>query len=282
MVVVRAVREVHAHDVEASTAELRQLGNLLRLRSDRADDARFTQRSGLRVDVKLRVVLHRARRILRIGLQATLRAQSLADGRLLFLGRLGVKEREERRRCHVRLLGLAIEGDHLSHLDDAEVGQGRDAGGPRVCQRNVVALLDETSLLRNLHAVHEARRDVLAATLRLFVGIVVGDAAAVKVARCADVGIAADDEDGAARLVLGDESRRGASRRQRDDQGRLVVGRRVDARVGNRLVDVHRDLAGHVNVGSELLVIERRLGLLAHRVHHAHRLARVRALGRLT
>mmetsp|Transcript_40294 Transcript_40294/g.134368 ORF Transcript_40294/g.134368 Transcript_40294/m.134368 type:complete len:419 (-) Transcript_40294:165-1421(-) len=68
VVLVRAVRKVHPHDVHAGAAQHRELLDGLGLRADGADDARRAQPRRLRVDVKLPVVIQLADGSLRLAL----------------------------------------------------------------------------------------------------------------------------------------------------------------------------------------------------------------------
>jgi len=66
VVLVRAVREVHAHDVHARLAQFGEHLDRLGLGADGADDARCAPVVGLRVDVELPVAVQLAARVLRI------------------------------------------------------------------------------------------------------------------------------------------------------------------------------------------------------------------------
>mmetsp|Transcript_17814 Transcript_17814/g.58960 ORF Transcript_17814/g.58960 Transcript_17814/m.58960 type:complete len:668 (+) Transcript_17814:184-2187(+) len=164
------------------------------------------------------------------------------------------------------------------HHDDAERGE---RAGPRlraVGEEHCVSRLDEPHRARQLEAIGKAA--VLVALLAR-VRVVEGDAATMQVERRADVHLAREHHDRAARPALRDEARRVARARERENEARAVQVRRLDNRVGDRFRGRQRVLAQKVEVRRQLLVVDGRLRLLAHEVHHGDRLARVRALGRL-
>mmetsp|Transcript_28826 Transcript_28826/g.71871 ORF Transcript_28826/g.71871 Transcript_28826/m.71871 type:complete len:241 (-) Transcript_28826:2034-2756(-) len=93
--------------------------------------------------------------------------------------------------------------------------------------------------------------------------------------------VATEDEDRAARSILGDQACRRASGRHRDDQPRLVASGSVHARVGHGFTWGEWRRHGNVDVCGDRLVEERRFRFLAHVGHDGHRFFRVVALGRL-
>ena len=89
------------------------------------------------------------------------------------------------------------------------------------CEHNVaghlVTILAEAKLLGDPEAKRESRLNVRA-RLRLRVRVEERNASAVQVARGANMRVSAEHQDWAARAVLGDEPRRGASCSERDDE----------------------------------------------------------------
>mmetsp|Transcript_69386 Transcript_69386/g.167831 ORF Transcript_69386/g.167831 Transcript_69386/m.167831 type:complete len:516 (+) Transcript_69386:274-1821(+) len=132
----------------------------------------------------------------------------------------------------------------------------------------------------------QPRLDPVGVVLALEVGVVeraqVRHHAAVQVASGACGGVLGENDDGAARPVLGEQACRGARVGEREDEDRLAVVGGLYGGLGDRLARAEWRLHGGSQVCHGELRVDSRLGLEAHARHHLHRLLGVLALGGLS